>query len=527
MFGVSETLATAQIPDILIYDKYTLSLQSLPLDIYQPDGEFAQPKNLFNGEGCFFTACWRNYIATWEIIDNKLYLTKIQNACYPTNLEDVVASFKDVTENIGNEYADLKALFPKEYKEGKVFASWVTTKMYAPFGNQLLYIHNGFESVYEYDYEFNIKNGVIEKVIKHHNKQITSSVFSGKWNETDEESYISADTLDKFVKTHIDWERLPTLPKDSVVIVEVFFEADKNGVIKTVTSFDEETPDVFLNEVVRVIKTVPYGSYIVRGEYRGMRGAYAIKFSVPIDSLEEQELAKRDSLIRHYTEEQKLKIIKERENITDSVKVLFYKEFRKEDSRKYDYLYMFIDYTFGNKYLKETLERNKDMLQRFPHILEKKNTFENNKMKQFSSSCWFPLTFYNGSFYNFKRNDDVCIITDTAIYTNDIYIEQPIPITNFEVIDSTHFKITHNYRNDETHTLDIYFHDERFAVFKFSQRQYPQLYVNSEGIKYMPIITYSRWQRDEDMPKALDSVSNARENMPIDGEIFFKSLHFR
>jgi len=513
MFGLSKIFATPQIPDFIIYNKDTLLLLAYPLQSYQPNENFASPKNLFNIEDCFSTGCWRGYIATWEIINNKLYLTQIRNHCY---------RFIDSTRNFGSEYADLKALFPKKYKNGKVFADWVTRKIYAPFGKQLLSGYDVFDSVYEYEYEFNIENGIVKKVTKYHNKQVTSSVFSGKWDDTDDEFLAQVDTLDKYIKSRINWERLPALSKDTVIKVEVFFEANETGIIDTVELLSNKTPNVFEKEVIRVIKPVPWGSYIVRGKVRGMRGHYRIDFSVPIDSQEERELNKRDSLIRHYTEEQKIKIIKERENITDSIKVLFYKEFRKEGTRKYEFLYMFINYTLGNKYLNETFERNEDILQLFPHNLDNKKANENTKMKHFSSSCWFPLTFYDGFFYNYRGDDGVCILTDSVVHKY-MFSNWTMPVKNFEIIDSTHFRITHDFRG-ENHSLDIYFHDERYAVFKFSQWLYPQLYVNSEGIKYIPIITHTCWSRDDDFPNALWNIEYARDILPEDGETFFKSL---
>jgi len=124
---------TAQIPDLLIYKGDTLALFSCPLSFY-PDNKLINPESLFGSKDCFYTACWRNYVATWEIINKKLYLTKIRNACYPTDMRNVAASYKvDVDQaSIGAEFVDLKKLFPERYKKGKVKADWVTSKMIAP-----------------------------------------------------------------------------------------------------------------------------------------------------------------------------------------------------------------------------------------------------------------------------------------------------------------------------------------------------------------------------------------------------------
>jgi hypothetical protein len=80
------SFGTAQIPDILIYKGDTLMLFACPL-YSSPQKELMTPKNLFGGKGCFFTACWRNNVATWTIENNKLYLVSIRNACYPTEMK--------------------------------------------------------------------------------------------------------------------------------------------------------------------------------------------------------------------------------------------------------------------------------------------------------------------------------------------------------------------------------------------------------------------------------------------------------
>ena len=93
---------TAQIPDILIFNGDTIPLFNCPLD-YFPHNELLIPKSLFGSNGCFYTACWRNYVATWIIENEKLYLVQIRNACYPTDMKYVEASYQDVTSTPGKE----------------------------------------------------------------------------------------------------------------------------------------------------------------------------------------------------------------------------------------------------------------------------------------------------------------------------------------------------------------------------------------------------------------------------------------
>jgi hypothetical protein len=53
------------------------------------------------------TACWRGYVAIWQIQDGILYLAAL-NAWQ------------------GDQKADLKRLFPDRFKSGKVKADWFT-----------------------------------------------------------------------------------------------------------------------------------------------------------------------------------------------------------------------------------------------------------------------------------------------------------------------------------------------------------------------------------------------------------------
>ena len=76
------------------------------------------------------TACWRQYIGSWEIKDGRLYLI------------DVIGLF---------------ALTGEE----PLFADWFSGSMRVPRGKQLRYVHMGFESVYEEDFIVHVVNGIV------------------------------------------------------------------------------------------------------------------------------------------------------------------------------------------------------------------------------------------------------------------------------------------------------------------------------------------------------------------------------
>jgi hypothetical protein len=95
-----QAFGTAQIPDKIIYRGDTLSLFGCPLE-YLRNTLPVNSDNLFGSSGCFYTACYRGYVATWEVIDNRLYLNSIRNACYPASLDYVEVSAIDVSAKPG------------------------------------------------------------------------------------------------------------------------------------------------------------------------------------------------------------------------------------------------------------------------------------------------------------------------------------------------------------------------------------------------------------------------------------------
>jgi hypothetical protein len=78
----------------------------------------------------FSTACWRQYIGTWELKDSKLYL------------RDIKGCFKITSDQ-------------------PIFADWVTAVIRIPNGDLLHYIHMGFGSVYEFENHIKIENGIV------------------------------------------------------------------------------------------------------------------------------------------------------------------------------------------------------------------------------------------------------------------------------------------------------------------------------------------------------------------------------
>ena len=78
----------------------------------------------------FSSACWRQYIGTWEIKDGKVYLVNI------------LGRYK-LLENTG------------------IYADWFTGIIRIPQGEVLKYVHMGYGSIYEHEIHIKIEKGMV------------------------------------------------------------------------------------------------------------------------------------------------------------------------------------------------------------------------------------------------------------------------------------------------------------------------------------------------------------------------------
>ena len=84
--------ATEQRPDLLIINKDTFYLKSFPFnDIIKHFPFTYYDKYTFP-----HTGCWRGYIATWKIIDNKLFLLEVKKADRTEEKLDILKYFESI-----------------------------------------------------------------------------------------------------------------------------------------------------------------------------------------------------------------------------------------------------------------------------------------------------------------------------------------------------------------------------------------------------------------------------------------------
>jgi len=232
--SLSETFATVQAPDIIIYNGDSLYLYAAPLELLYKNG-LERPKFFADKKGCMSTACWRGYQAVWKVIDNELYLTGILSYCYR---ED-------------NIKADLKKIFGNKCIDGKVKADWVSATIFAPKGKYMFVLYNIDEMVYEGELEFQFINGKLIGTKTYDNSKSRLSIYS-----KDEKK------LQEFIYSNINWSDLPK-HDDQVKKVVLRFSANEKGIVDDVQVI-RSCDSIFDKEAIRVLKTIPEWDIIYR-----------------------------------------------------------------------------------------------------------------------------------------------------------------------------------------------------------------------------------------------------------------------
>ena len=123
---------TAQLHEKLRYHGQTLNLATEPLKDYFELAGIKPPRGM-----C--TALWRGYVGTWEIVGDRLYLTKMDSPYGQTiTMEQLFPGFPD-----------------------RVFAHWYTGTLVIHTGDCVEYEHGGFGGVYEKRYEISFQDGCV------------------------------------------------------------------------------------------------------------------------------------------------------------------------------------------------------------------------------------------------------------------------------------------------------------------------------------------------------------------------------
>jgi len=142
---------TSQVREILIIkgQKHGLScLPDIPVDTEYIEKLVPEEGKKFFSGIYDSTACWRKYIGTWEIKDDKFY------------------------------FLDIKGLYRKRNKD-PVFADWYSGTLKYPQGKLLKSVNLAFASVYEEEVNISIKSGIVQstEIIDNRNRYFDEWTF--------------------------------------------------------------------------------------------------------------------------------------------------------------------------------------------------------------------------------------------------------------------------------------------------------------------------------------------------------------
>lgn len=136
--------ATEERPDLLIYNSDTIYIDKFPLDLLAEMDSIIAKKLM--DPNCISSDCWRQYIATWKIENDSLFLIGLNDCC----------NFNTIP---------LKTVFSKNYiKDKKVFAYWYTDNITAGFGKNLGFLEDDWRYKFEKQIGLIIDKGKIMKL---------------------------------------------------------------------------------------------------------------------------------------------------------------------------------------------------------------------------------------------------------------------------------------------------------------------------------------------------------------------------
>ena len=236
--------ATAQIPVYLIKGNDTLAIFSNPLESYFESR--TRPDSLFAAIGYTSTACWRGYVAYWELENDKLYLLEVHGP---------------------DSTIDLSLIFDDRNTQEKVFADWFSHTIHHPYGKLVHYEHMGYGSIYAYEKAFDFDKGILTATKTYDNSKSRKSPYSQNQK-----------LLNEFLHRNIDYSNITDEPyKKAHVFVQIHSvtAAGKIDSVSVIHGFDEERD----REAIRVIKSIPEWDVLYsRGKLYQLRWTIRLMF---------------------------------------------------------------------------------------------------------------------------------------------------------------------------------------------------------------------------------------------------------
>jgi len=154
------------------------------------------------------SACWRGYVATWGIVDQKLFLTAV---------------------NIGKRNA-LSVLFPGQES---VLADWYSGTLLVPTGKLKTYVHMAYSSTYERYALLTVREGFLVREMRLSHSEFLA--YRAK-------QFAAFRNTEEFKKQREDLRKSLSQHR-----VKLATEGETSG-IATPTSMSDETLELFMFE---------------------------------------------------------------------------------------------------------------------------------------------------------------------------------------------------------------------------------------------------------------------------------------
>jgi hypothetical protein len=171
VLAASSAFATAQFPDKLLYDGKEHSLYTNPMEPY-----FARYPDKKPTDGVTCTALWRGYVATFEILEKRLFLSDIK----------VMVMTKDQKGKRDTAFSSVKdTLIPEG---GSLPADWFSGILVLPDGELVNYVHMGYASTYSNYILLEIRKGTLteKRVLDHEAYEVFKTRQFEAYKRTDE-----------------------------------------------------------------------------------------------------------------------------------------------------------------------------------------------------------------------------------------------------------------------------------------------------------------------------------------------------
>lgn len=183
MFFATPLRATGQAGEIIIIDKDTLQMLTLPIEKDSVLSKKLRTKISDTPNRTISSGCWRGYVGVWEIRDSVLYLNYMLDCTGKVTLN---------TDGVFDHYV----------KDGRIMALWFTGKIRVASGKEIYYQHGGFARYYEFETIYRIENGRIVDSTAYHN--------------TRKDPSMSPQELARFLAEKFNIEQFPELENSRV-----------------------------------------------------------------------------------------------------------------------------------------------------------------------------------------------------------------------------------------------------------------------------------------------------------------------